>query len=240
MVVLVAAITVVSTAIGGLVALRYRDRLHLVLGFTGGVLLGLVAFELLPEAYELTRDATLFNLPSVAIAFLAGFSVLHLVERAVGLHHEHEYGEHHHAPVLGVAAAATLIVHSFLDGVGVGLAFQSTFAVGIAVSLAVIAHDFADGLNTVSLMLRHGNSTARARAMLALDAAAPLLGAAATLFFEVPDVVLGHYLGFFAGFLLYLATGDILPEAHARHPTRLTMLTTGGGIVFIGAVIGLS
>ncbi len=239
MVVLVAAVTVLSTGLGGLVALRYRDRLHLVLGVTGGILLGLVAFELLPEAFELGGELHYLGLPAPSIAFLLGFAVLHLVERAVGLHHnhDHDYGEHEHTPALGFAAAGTLVLHSFLDGLGIGIAFQTGTVAGLAVAMAVIAHDFADGLNTVSLMLRHGNSTGRARAMLALDALAPLLGAASTLLFRVPDPWLGVYLGGFAGFLLYLATNDILPEAHAGHPTRLTMVATGAGVVFIAAVV---
>lgn len=240
--VLLALTTVVSTAVGGLVALLHRDRLHLILGFTAGVLLGLVAFDLLPEVFELGGDATALGLPGVTLPFVAGFLLLHLVERGMGVHgaHEQEYGEHHHRPELGLATAGALATHSFLDGVGIGLAFQVGSALGWAVALAVIAHDFADGLNTVSLVLRHGNSERRARVMLAVDAAAPLLGAASTLLFSLPDRALALYLAFFAGFLLYLATGDILPEAHARHPTRLTMLATVAGVVFIGTVVALS
>jgi zinc transporter, ZIP family len=240
--VLLALATVVSTGVGGVVALRHRDRLHLILGFTAGVLLGLVAFDLLPEVFELGGGARLLHLPVVALPFVAGFLLLHVVERGMGVHqaHEQEYGDHHHVPALGLAAAVALSVHSFLDGVGIGLAFQVNRALGAAVALAVIAHDFADGLNTVSLVLRHGNSERRARIMLAVDAGAPLLGAASTLLFSLPDRVLGGYLAFFAGFLLYLATGDILPEAHAHHPTRLTLLATVGGMLFIGTVVALS
>jgi ZIP family zinc transporter len=89
-------------------------------------------------------------------------------------------------------------------------------------------------------MLSHGNSERRARFMLAADAAAPLLGAASTLVFSLSEQVVALYLAFFAGFLLYLATGDILPEAHARHPGRLTLLTTVGGVAFIGTVVAVS
>lgn len=241
--VLLALTTVLSTALGGVVALRHRDRLHLILGFTAGVLLGLVAFDLLPEVFGLGGDAKLLGLPTVMLAFVAGFLALHLVERSMSVHqaHEQEYGtHHHHEPALGLASAGALATHSFLDGVGIGLAFQVGSALGWAVALAVVAHDFADGLNTVSLMLRHGNSERRARIMLAVDAAAPLLGAASTLLFTVPDRTLGLYLAFFAGFLLYLATGDILPEAHARHPSRLTMAATVCGVAFIGTVVAVS
>lgn len=240
--VLLAVLTVVSTAIGGVVALRSRDRLHLVLGFAAGVMLGLVAFDLFPELFELS-DATFGGVPAVMVAFAAGFLVLHVVERSVAMHgaHEGEYGAHsHHDPHVGLASAAALVTHSFLDGVGIGLAFQVSDTVGYAVALAVIAHDFADGLNTVTVMRTHGNSHGRQVVMLVMDAVAPVLGALSTLFFSVGDDVLALYLGGFAGFLLYLATADILPEAHARHPSRLTLLSTLGGVGLMWLVVAAS
>lgn len=241
MVVLVALITVVSTSLGGVFALRHRDSLHLILGFTAGVLLGLVAFDLLPEIFELGTGLTLFGLPAVMFAFVGGFLVLHTIERTMALHdaHEGEYEPHQH-PRIGIVSAVALIGHSFLDGVAIGLAFQVGGGVGVTVAIAVVAHDFADGLNTVSLMVAHGNSPNRARLMLALDALAPVFGAALTLLVTLPHWLEALYLGSFAGFLLYLATGDILPEAHSRHPSRLTLLMTLAGVAFIGTVVAVS
>ena len=90
------------------------------------------------------------------------------------------------SPANGGPLALALIGHSFMDGVGIGLAFQVSSAVGITVAIAVIAHDFCDGLNTVSLMLVHSNSARRSLTMLLFDALAPVLGAASTLAFRVP------------------------------------------------------
>lgn len=242
MALVLAFVTVVSTTLGGLVALRARDRLHLVLGFAAGVMLGLVAFDLVPELFELS-DLHVGGVPAVMVAFAAGFLLLHFVERSVAMHgaHEGEYEPHtHHNPRVGVASASALVVHSFLDGVGIGLAFQVDQRVGVAVAIAVIAHDFADGLNTVTVMRTHGNGSRRTVAMLAGDAVAPILGAVSTLFFSVSDDVLALYLGGFAGFLLYLATADILPEAHARHPSRLTLLSTLGGLGLMWFVVAVS
>lgn len=242
MVVLFALCTVVSTALGGLAALHSHDRLHLILGFAGGVMLGLVAFDLLPELFDLS-DAVFLGVPTVMVAFAAGFLMLHFVERSVAMHgaHEGEYEpHHHHNPDVGVASAVALAAHSFLDGVGIGLAFQVDNTVGFAVALAVIAHDFADGLNTVTVMRTHGNSRHRQVVMLVVDAVAPVLGAVSTLFFSVGDHVLALYLGAFAGFLLYLATADILPEAHARHPSRLTLVSTLGGVGLMWFVVAVS
>ncbi len=226
-------LTFVSTFLGGLVGLRYKDKLHLILGFTAGVLLGVVAFDIFPELIELL-DKTKTE-PVVAMgALVAGFLLFHILEKLLIIHHaqEEEYGEHKH-PTIGVFSALALSGHSFLDGVGIGLGFQVSPAVGIIVAIAVISHDFSDGLNTVSLMLAHKNSAARAKKLLFLDAVAPILGVLSTLLFTVPDKILVLYLGFFAGFLLYIGASDILPEAHSKHPSRWTIMMTIIGVTFI-------
>ena len=226
--------TFVSTTLGGLFAIGNRDRLHRILGFTAGVLLGVVAFDLLPEIFSLTNEtSTDITRPMIALVF--GFLVFHIIEKLTIIHsaHEGEYAHGHRHPRLGVVSALALSGHSFFDGVGIGLAFQVSTAIGLAVALAVIAHDFSDGLNTVTLMLVNGNSTRRSLWLLLLDATTPLVGAASTLLFHLSNRQLLLYLGFFAGFLLYIGASDILPEAHAQHPSRLTLALTILGTLFI-------
>ena len=236
--VLLSIATFVSTFAGGLFALKFRDRLHFILSFTAGVLLGVVSFEILPEIFKLAQQGSV-DPTGAMIALVAGFLLFHIVEKFVLVHHAHEntYAAHHH-PRLGVLSAFTLAGHSFMDGVGIGLAFQVSQSVGIIVAAAVIAHDFCDGLNTVSLMLVHQNTTKRAVAMLGLDAIAPVVGVAATFFFHVSPSFLILYLGFFAGFLLYIGSADILPEAHSQakpaDTVRLIGLTClGAAFIFV-------
>ncbi|MHB8494359.1 MAG: ZIP family metal transporter [Casimicrobiaceae bacterium] len=222
-----------STLGGGLFALKFRGWMHFILSFTAGVLLGVVSFDLLPEIFELGHrlgtDAS-----GGMIALVLGFLLFHGLEKFVLVHHGHEadYASHHH-PRVGVLSALALAGHSFMDGVGLGLGFQVSTAAGVAVAVAVIAHDFCDGLNTVGLMLVNRNTDRRSLAMLLLDAIAPVLGAAATLAFTVPPRFLMLYLGFFAGFLLYIGASDILPEAHSRAGPR----TAGSliGLTCLGA-----
>ncbi|MBU6260730.1 MAG: ZIP family metal transporter [Burkholderiales bacterium] len=241
--VFLALATAVATLAGGWCALRFRDRLHYLLSFAAGVLLGVVCFELLPEAFELARRGGVDPMRPM-VALVVGFLLFHSLEKFVLIHHAHEsnYAEHRH-PHVGLISASALVGHSLLDGVAIGLAFQVTPAVGIAVAVAVIGHDFCDGLNTVGLMVSHRNSTLRSIAMLALDAAAPLVGAASTLLFHVPEPALAVYLGFFAGFLLYIGVADILPEAHSRAGPAIALrllALTALGAAFIYAVARLA
>jgi len=166
------------------------------------------------------------------VALMAGFLLFHIVEKSILLHHEHEgeYEDHHH-PQVGIVSALALSGHSFLDGVGIGLGFQASTTVGVAVAIAVLAHDFSDGLNTVGLMLANENSRRRSLVLLFVDAIAPVLGALLTLFITVPTNGLDLYLGFFAGFLLYIGASEILPEAHSKHSSYVTILLTIFGVV---------
>ncbi len=232
-------LTFFSTLVGGLVGLRFKDKLHLVLGFTAGVLLSVVAFDILPELFELVTD-TGTNIMYPMIALVSGFLIFHIAEKVFLIHHVHEdqYGDHKH-PTVGMFSALSLSGHSFLDGVGIGLGFQVSTGVGIAVALAVLAHDFSDGLNTVSLMLRHKNSEKNALRFLYIDAIAPVLGGLSTLFFTLSSDVLVIYLGFFAGFLLYIGASDILPEAHSKHSSMKTVCMTLIGVVFMYVVTSL-
>jgi ZIP family zinc transporter len=228
----ISLLALVSTGVGGVLALRYRDRLHLILGFTAGVLLGVVAFDILPEAFG-RAHAHGSRGTGAMIALVCAFLLFHSLEKFLLVHpvHEAAYAHHHH-PHVGVASALALIGHSFMDGIGIGLGFQVSEHIGVVIAIAVIAHDFCDGLNTVSLMLMHQNSVRRAALMLVLDAVAPVLGAVSTLTFTLSSSALELYLGFFAGFLLYIGASDILPEAHSRTDAQgsllLLLLTTSG------------
>ncbi|MFG2572144.1 ZIP family metal transporter [Streptomyces sp. NPDC048481] len=291
MAVFVALGAFLMTLAGGWTAQRVTDRRHLVLGLAGGLMLGVVGLDLLPEALE-AAGTEVFGVPAALLLFVAGFLVAHLVERLLAVrqaaHGAEEHacapadrdhpGHRHHAgpdpegpghegtghegtvagvparqdtarhgaaqdgraPEVGLTAAAAMVFHSAMDGVAIGAAFQVGGGMGLAVALAVIAHDFADGFNTYTITSLYGNARRKALAMLFADAAAPIAGAASTTFVTIPEQLLGGYLGFFGGALLYLAAAEILPEAHHEHPARSTVLCTIAGAAFIWLVVGLA
>ncbi|MBI5138321.1 MAG: ZIP family metal transporter [Candidatus Vogelbacteria bacterium] len=226
-------LTFVSTLVGGLFGLKFKDKMHIVLGFTAGVLLAIVAFDIFPEIFEILESGV-GEITYVMYAFVAGFLVFHIAEKLLLIHHSHEeeYGEHKH-PSVGMLSALALSAHSFLDGLGIGLGFQISREVGLAVALAVIAHAFSDGLNNVALMLAHKNTKERAIKFLTFHACAPLLGGLSTFFFTLSSDYLLIYLGFFAGFLMYIGASDILPEAHSHGSSHKTIYATLVGVLFI-------
>lgn len=235
---LITIATVASTLLGGLFALKFRDKLHLILGFSAGAVIGVAFFDLMPEALELVEGAHDAHFVTMIVAF--GFLFYMILDRVVALHaHDHDEDGlasaetgHSHSGTLG---AGSFAVHSFLDGVAIGLAFQVSAAVGIVVAIAVLVHDFSDGINTVSAILKSGGTKRRAFLWLIAGALAPVLGVIATQFFTLSSATLGLVLASFCGFFLYIGASDLLPESHHRHPTWLTsgMTVLGMAVLYV-------
>lgn len=226
-------LTFVSTLLGGIFAMRNKEKIHYIMAFAAGVLLGVVSFDIFPEIIEQIKTYN-FNPVGAMVALVFGFLLFHILEKSILIQHCHEENcAVHKHPHIGIASALALAGHSFMDGVGIGLGFQVNATVGLLIAIAVISHDFTDGMNTVTLMLSHKNNDKRAKMFLLLVAVAPVLGALSTLLFAVPPAFLVLYLGFFAGFLLYIGASDILPEAHAEHSSYKLIGLTILGVLLI-------
>jgi ZIP family zinc transporter len=240
LVIALAATTVFATFLGGMLALRAKDRFHLVLGLSAGLLLGLVGFDLLPEIFEMNTN-NLIGVRTISVALIAGFLSLHFIEQFAGSHEpaESDYGhEHTHSvEIAGTVGAIAMAGHIFLDGVALALAFKVSNALGFAVFIAMLVHAFSDGLNTVALLVKTGQWRSRGKYLLAVDAIARVGGAAIGSALTISDSNLAIYLALFSGIVIYLATSHILPEAHSKHPSKVTMLATLAGVVIMWAVV---
>lgn len=244
MIIAISIFAFLATFLGGLFAFRYKDKLHLILGFSAGALIAVAFFDLLPEAIDL--GGTIIGVSNIITFSAIGFFAYMILDRFVILHshHNQETNNHNHARenqsatiVRAKIGAGSLSVHSFLDGVAIGLAFQVSSAVGVVVATAVLVHDFSDGINTVNMILKNGGTIARARRWLAIDALAPVFGVFSTMFFRLPEIALAIILALFAGFFLYIGASDLLPESHHQHPTIWTTIATViGAVVLYGAI----
>jgi zinc transporter, ZIP family len=224
--ILVACATLASTGLGGVVAVRFRDSLHFLLGFSSGAVLAVALFDILPEVFAMGGPSFM---PIVAIGFLAFFGL----ERYTSLHRarEHVHTDTAHDTEMGALSAAGLVLHSFLDGVAIGVGFQTSSHVGVLIALGIIAHDLSDGMNTVTVVLAHGNPVRRAVTWLIFDMVAPVLGATFTVFYRLPIAMLPWVLAFFVGSFLYIGASDLLPEAREHDSPWVAVATIVGMVV---------
>jgi zinc transporter ZupT len=253
-----------STLLGGIAALRLRHRIHVFMALAAGVVLATAVADLLPEAFELVGpDGSL----AAGVAAVLGFVGFSLVEAflhqssfehagtrdhqhahdAHGLDADHEEDHDHSVAAivatqppsafLGVLPPLSLIIHSTLDGLAIGLGFQAGGEIGLLVLIAVLAHDFADGMNVVTLALDAARGERLAVVLLVLDALAPLAGAALSVVVTVTPATLGLLLATFAGVFIAIGAGHLLPESQHHDPRRgpvmVLLAGLGAGIVLV-------
>jgi ZIP family zinc transporter len=248
-----------STMLGGFAALRLRHRLHAFMALAAGVVVATAVADLLPEAFELAGPGGSLAIGAAAVLGFVGFSLVeaflhqssfeHAGKGSNGGHeHDHDDAGNGHAsapPVpiagqpsrlLGVLPPISLIVHSTLDGLAIGLAFQAGGSIGVIVLFAVLAHDFADGMNVVTLALEAARGERLAIVLLVIDAIAPVAGAALSTLVAISPGALGLLLATFAGVFIAVGAGHLLPEAQHRDPRSgpaLVALSGGGAIIVL-------
>jgi zinc transporter ZupT len=227
---LIVLATFLATLLGGFFALKFSDKLHLVLGFSAGAVLGVALFDLIPEAFELASPQ--YSTALVTFLMGAGFVFYMIFDRYFSLHnHKDTHCENpRHNTKLG---ALTLVIHSFIDGLAIGLAFKVSSSVGWIVAAAVLAHDFSDGINTVSAIIKTKNDKKSALNWLVADALAPAIGVLSAMLITVSSPQLGLLLAFFVGLFLYLGASDLVPESHHNHPAFWTTAMTVLGMTTI-------
>lgn len=227
-VLLVSLATFTSTLLGGLFAIKLKDKLHLILGFSAGAVVGVALFDLLPESIEISGH----GINTVMLFIACGFVFYMIVDRFIASHcHETNCGNDNHNN--GRLGAGTLIFHSLLDGLGIGLAFKVSPLIGAVVAAAVLTHDFSDGINTVAMIVKNNGQRKEAMKWLLADAIAPVIGVVLASFTTVSQPTLGLILAVFAGMFLYIGSCDLIPESHHQHPQALTTILTIAGLLAI-------
>lgn len=214
-----------ATLLGGFITLRLK-RLNIVLGLSAGIVLGVALFELIPEALRLVPPQAAHQILSMVGLGLIGYFLLDrslaaLSERGASLRRQ--------------IGPASLIVHSLMDGAGIGLAFQLSTEIGWGVAFAVFSHDIADGINIVGLSLKDGDRRV-ARNWLLVNGAAPLVGVAAGQMIGMSYAVIVPALSALAGVFLYIGASQLLPRSYGLGKIVATTAASLFGFAIVYAV----
>lgn len=252
-----------STIAGGYAALRLRHRIHALMAIASGIVVATAVVDLFPEAWELVGEDGALAVGVAAIVGFIGFSFLEAFihqssfEHAGTLGHVHPAGaphdgeDHDHAAAQAAAVVApstgrpgligllppiSLVLHSALDGLVIGVAFQAGDEIGLIVLLAVLFHDFADGMNVATVALDAARGVRVAVLFVVLDAVAAPVGGLISAVISIDDRTLGLLLAAFGGVFLAIGAGHLLPESQHRNPARgplMVALAAGGAAVVL-------
>ena len=204
--------------------------------FAAGALLAAVFLDLLRDGLENASSDT------VLTAALAGILVFFFAERFLRWFHHHH--QHDGDPSVKLIITGDTI-HNALDGVAIASAFLISVPTGIVTTIAVAAHEIPQEIGDAGLLLAKGMK--RRRVMLVNLMSALATTAAALITFALGSaekLPLGVLFGISAGFLLYIATSDLIPSIHERaknkRPFELQPFLLLLGVLTVGLAVQLA
>jgi zinc and cadmium transporter len=196
--------------------------------FGAGALLATAFTNTLPEALESGGDAH-----DILRYALIGFLAFFLIERLAGwLHGHHEHGR---GQTQGIMVIVGDTLHNVIDGVAIGIAFLVDVPTGIVTSLAVGAHELPQEIGDFGILLSRGFSSGKVILINVLSGLATVVAAVGTFVLGAGSGWdLGVALAVAAGFFIYIAASDIIPEIH-ENPRKLANIQAG--ILILGVVV---
>lgn len=202
-----------------------QENLIYLISFSAGVLVAFSFIHLLPEALAQNKNALLITL----LSFLA----FYILEHALTLHTCEKKGECPPHQTFTLVSWVGLLLHSFIDGIVIGVGFGVSFALGIISTLAVLLHELPEGISSMAVMLYGGYGIKQAARYSSWVAVATPLGAITSflLLRRVGGSSVGLLLAIAAGSFLYVAASDLIPEIHKKSKYFNIVLTLFGALI---------
>jgi zinc transporter ZupT len=227
-------IPVFSTLLGGLLALRLRSALGMLIALSTGLLLGAALLDILPEAINLQRlaggkETTIFAL--ALLSFLAFMVLQNLINTWT-----RQLCKQSSPRAWGRIGSGLLIAHSFRDGMAIGLSYAASKPAGYIIAAGIAAHDIGDGVNTILLSTRGHEPERFDYLLLAADSLAPLAGGLLTAWLPLSAGGSAVLLAITAGFFLHMIADELLPQLQTDSTPRIPLalaVTAGALLIFI-------
>lgn len=208
--------SVVSLIGGVLLLIKEKFALkisHYLSAFAAGALLGTAFFDLLPEAPELLWT-------------LIGILAFFLLERFIHHHHSHSKDIEEKKSVIPLVVIGDLI-HNFTDGVAIAATFLASFPLGVVTALAVAAHEIPQEIGDFGILLHKGLSRKKVLLINFYSSLTALAGAGLTyLYKDKIEGFLPVVLATTAGFFIYIALANLIPEIHNRENQKVAFWET--------------
>lgn len=231
----------IGALIGGIILLS-REKLalklsHFLASFAAGTLLGTAFFDLLPEAASEAEEAGLTH-DTIFLWTLAGIIIFFIIERFIHWFHHHE--EHHQEHGEEKSTLPLIIIsdttHNFIDGVVIAATFMVSIPLGMVTTFAVATHEIPQEIGDFGLMLHKGMKRGKIILVNIISAAVALIGALGT--YMLGDLLEGSIpmlLSLTAGFFIYIAASDLIPEIHYEKRKGYAQIETA--LLIVGVIV---
>lgn len=198
-----------------------------VIGFTGGLLIAFVSFEMLARAFEISGLLTVFlGIFIGIIAFAFAESNVDVMTGALRLKNSNKHIR------AGTMLLLAVSMHNIAEGMAIGALVNVSVSSALKMALILLIHCIPETI-AVAVPFRLGGATGkqllRASFIMALPmCAGSMLG---YIFSGISSVFAALFLGFSSGVMIYIACGEIIPESKAVWNGRFTPVCAGIGFI---------
>jgi zinc and cadmium transporter len=221
----------IVSLLGG-VALLAREKFaikisHFLASFAAGALLGTAFFDLMPEAaHEAEHLAEETGVDyNIFLWTLVGFLIFFLMERFIHwFHHHHDDSHTKGKPIVALVTFGDA-VHNFIDGIAIAATFMVSIPLGIVTTFAVAAHEIPQEIGDFGILLHHGVKRGKVLFLNFLSALTAIAGAMLAYFAsDSLEGLLPVFLSVTAGFFIYIAAADLIPEIHNEEKKKIAAI----------------
>ncbi|WP_432406965.1 ZIP family metal transporter [Wukongibacter sp. M2B1] len=227
------SVGVIGTGVGGILALGLgkpgKRILSLVLGFSAGIMLAIVSFDLLPEAFERA------SFPVGLIGIATGVLMIILIDEGIHSHEDNEVIRGKGFIKMGFLIGLGVALHNFPEGLAIGSGFMATRELGIGISIVIALHNIPEGISMAAPMRIGGMSRLKVVLYTLLVGLPMGIGAMVGAFLgDISQSFIAFCLAFAGGTMLYITCGELIPNSSKLYKGR----TSSIGLV-LGFIVGL-
>ncbi len=229
----------VGTGMGGFFTMLLKNPtkrfMSVLLGFTSGIMLSVVCFDLLPEAFKLGSVWLSFVGMVIGVGMIlfidelmpSEFSISKNARKGTDI----SYGFIKSGILLGIGIA----IHNFPEGLAVGSGFAANDSLGLGLAIVIGLHDMPEGI-AMAAPLRIGGINKFKILLYTILAGIPMgVGAfLGELVGELSPMFICICLSFAAGSMLYITCGELIPKSQSVYKGRIS--TIG---MLIGVMVGI-
>ena len=221
-----------GTTIGGIIGVKFKNPskkfLSFILSFASGLMLAIVCFDLLPEAFNLT------NLPTVFLGILLGIIMMIICDLLVDkkFNNSNKFKQNKNDLLkTGIIVSIGLALHNFPEGLAIGSGFGASIKLGLFLAIAICLHDIPEGISMAVPMKNGGIKKGKVIFYVVLSGITTGIGAFfGAIIGEISQSVIAMCLAFAAGAMIYIVSGELTPEANSLYKGRMSA---------IGSILGL-
>jgi len=221
-----------GTTLGGVIGVTFKRNsnkfLSFILALASGLMTAIVCFELVPEALEIS------GLASVLCGIVCGILLMILCDifvenkfQKVTIHDKKD-----RLLKTGIIVSIGLAIHNFPEGLAIGSGFEASKTLGFSLALAIALHDIPEGISMAVPMKNGGMNSIKVLFYVILSGVTTGIGAFfGSLIGGISQNVIAVCLSFAAGAMLYIVSGELMPESNTLYKGKLPTIGHIAGFV---------